>query len=70
MSVGADLRILRKTRPPRLVELVAIMERSVGCMPQVERDISQAVDADIETLANALAVSPSSPGRQSEGGGV
>ena len=39
-SLGADLRALRKARGMTLADLADRLGRSVGCMSQVERDLS------------------------------
>ncbi|MFU8823512.1 helix-turn-helix domain-containing protein [Yoonia sp.] len=57
---GADLRALRKARGLTLVALARLVDRSVGWLSQVERDLSQASGDDLLTLARVLDVSPSS----------
>ncbi|WP_373635099.1 helix-turn-helix domain-containing protein [Yoonia sp. SS1-5] len=59
-SLGADLRSLRKARHMTLAELASRLDRSVGWMSQVERDISVPTIADLRALADALDVSVSS----------
>ncbi|THH36645.1 XRE family transcriptional regulator [Aliishimia ponticola] len=58
-TLGADLRALRKTRGMTLTELATRMDRSVGWLSQVERDISEPSITDLRHLAAALDVSVS-----------
>ena len=51
---GADLRALRKTRGLTLNELADRMNRSVGWLSQVERDISVPTDEDLQAFSDAL----------------
>lgn len=55
-TLGADLRTLRKARGLTLAELAARLDRSVGWLSQVERDLSVASVADLRRLAGELAV--------------
>lgn len=68
MSAGTDLRTLRKSRGMTLVTLAQEMNRSLGWMSQVERDISRISDEELARLAHILAVDPSllSPPRADE----
>ncbi len=59
-TLGADLRALRKARGMTLTDLADAMNRSVGWLSQVERDISNPAIADLGKLANILDVSISS----------
>ena len=51
---GADLRAMRKTRGLTLVELAEKMDRSVGWLSQVERDISEPSVDDLRDFSEAL----------------
>jgi transcriptional regulator with XRE-family HTH domain len=53
-GVGADLRALRKARGLTLSELALKVERSVGWLSQVERDLAEPAIADLRRLADAL----------------
>ncbi len=53
-GVGADLRALRKARGLTLSELALKVERSVGWLSQVERDLAEPTIADLRRLADAL----------------
>jgi transcriptional regulator with XRE-family HTH domain len=57
---GADLRALRKARGLTLTDLAQKVDRSVGWLSQVERDLSSASVDDLAALANVLDVSTSS----------
>ena len=59
-TLGADLRALRKSRGLTLVELANRLNRSVGWMSQVERDISIPTISDLRELAELLDVSVTS----------
>ncbi|MEL6550584.1 MAG: helix-turn-helix domain-containing protein [Pseudomonadota bacterium] len=59
-SLGADLRALRKARGLTLQDLAERLERSVGWLSQVERDLSEPSVSDLRQLAAALDVSVSS----------
>ncbi|MCV6584771.1 MAG: XRE family transcriptional regulator [Marinibacterium sp.] len=58
-SLGADLRALRKARGITLADLAARLDRSVGWLSQVERDLSEPSITDLRHLARALDVSVS-----------
>lgn len=58
-SLGADLRAIRKSRGLTLTDLAEILERSVGWLSQVERDISEPSITDLRLIAAALEVSVS-----------
>lgn len=53
-TLGADLRALRKARGLTLVDLAARMDRSVGWLSQVERDLSVPSVTDLRHLAHHL----------------
>ncbi|MFS4581860.1 helix-turn-helix domain-containing protein [Phaeobacter sp. C3_T13_0] len=55
-SLGADLRALRKARGATLADLAARLERSVGWLSQVERDISEPSISDLRAIAKCLDV--------------
>jgi len=59
-TLGADLRALRKARGLTLVALADMLEKSVGWLSQVERDISEPAVSDLRAMAKALDVSVSS----------
>ena len=65
VTLGADLRALRKARGLSLAELAETLERSVGWLSQVERDLSEPSITDLRHMASALNVSVSSLFRQS-----
>ena len=56
-SLGADLRSLRKARGQTLAYLAEQVDKSVGWLSQVERDISQPSIDDLRALAAVLDVS-------------
>ncbi|MCR9124626.1 MAG: XRE family transcriptional regulator [Rhodobacteraceae bacterium] len=56
-SLGADLRSLRKARGLTLSDLATRLDRSVGWLSQVERDLSTPSVADLRQIARALEVS-------------
>lgn len=58
-TLGADLRALRRARGLTLADLAARLDRSVGWLSQVERDLSTPSVTDLRRIAQALAV-PSS----------
>jgi transcriptional regulator with XRE-family HTH domain len=58
-SLGADLRALRKARGLTLSDLATRLQRSVGWLSQVERDLSQPSISDLRQLAASLEVSVS-----------
>jgi len=60
VTLGADIRALRKARDLTLVELSDILGRSVGWLSQVERDKSEPGVNDLRDLAKALDISVSS----------
>ncbi|MEP3348156.1 MAG: XRE family transcriptional regulator [Litoreibacter sp.] len=64
VTLGADLRALRKARGMKLTELSEILGRSVGWLSQVERDLSEPSITDLRQIARALNVSVSSLFRQ------
>jgi len=55
-SLGADLRALRKSRGLTLVEMAARLDRSVGWISQVERDLSHPSIDDLRAVARAFGV--------------
>lgn len=59
-TLGADLRALRKARGLTLVDMAARLDKSVGWLSQVERDISSPGIADLRKMAALLEVSVSS----------
>ena len=59
LTLGADLRALRKTRGLTLSDLAGTLGRSVGWLSQVERDLSEPTIADLRDMAAALDVSVS-----------
>ncbi len=74
-SLGRDLRALRKSRRLTLSAVATAMDRSVGWMSQVERDLSEPTMDEIKTLAAILKVSVSTffgqaPARAGEEGHV
>lgn len=58
-SLGADLRALRKARGLTLQDLADTLNRSVGWLSQVERDLSDPSITDLRQMAQALGVSVS-----------
>lgn len=58
-TLGADLRALRRTRGLTLQHLADRLNRSVGWLSQVERDLSDPSITDLRHLAEALDVSVS-----------
>lgn len=58
-TLGADLRALRRARGLTLAGLAETLDRSVGWLSQVERDLSTPSIADLRRIAAALGV-PSS----------
>ncbi len=74
-SLGRDLRALRKARGLTLVDVATALDRSVGWMSQVERDLSEPTMTEIKSLADVLDVSVSTffgraPARAGEEGRV
>ncbi|PTX57685.1 XRE family transcriptional regulator [Litoreibacter ponti] len=63
-TLGADLRALRKARGLTLAALADALNRSVGWISQVERNISEPSITDLRHFARALDVSVSSLFRQ------
>ena len=55
-SLGADLRALRKARRLTLADLSAALNRSVGWLSQVERDLSEPSISDLRLIAGHLDV--------------
>ena len=55
-TLGADLRALRKSRGMTLEDLAQRLDKSVGWLSQVERDISAPRISDLQALAQALNV--------------
>ncbi len=55
-SLGADIRALRKARGLTLTETATRLDRSVGWLSQVERDMSEPSISDLRQLANCLGV--------------
>ncbi|MDF1728372.1 MAG: XRE family transcriptional regulator [Sulfitobacter sp.] len=56
ITLGADLRALRKARGLTLAGLAEALGRSVGWLSQVERDISEPSITDLRHIAQALGV--------------
>ena len=56
-SLGRDLRVLRKQRGLTLAEVATTVDRSVGWLSQVERNISEPTTEEIAALAKVLGVS-------------
>jgi len=59
-TLGADIRALRKARGFTLAGLGEALNRSVGWLSQVERDLSEPSITDLRHIARALDVSISS----------
>jgi transcriptional regulator with XRE-family HTH domain len=59
-TLGADLRALRKARGITLIALAAKLDKSVGWLSQVERDISTPTPADLDQFASALDITRAS----------
>lgn len=59
MTLGADLRALRKARGITLADLADRLDRSVGWLSQVERDKSEPSITDLRRIAGILDVSVS-----------
>ncbi len=55
-SLGADLRALRKARGLTLTEIANRLDRSVGWLSQVERDMSEPSISDLRQIAECLGV--------------
>ncbi len=60
ITLGADLRALRKARGLKLADLAEALGRSVGWLSQVERDLSTPSVEDLRNIARHLDVSLSS----------
>ena len=56
-NLGQDLRVLRKQRGLTLIELASRVDRSVGWLSQVERNLSAPSVDEIASLSKALDVS-------------
>ncbi len=57
ISIGAQIRDLRKARGVTLEDLASRIDRSVGYLSQVERDISAVTIPNLKDIAEALGVS-------------
>ncbi|WP_425083566.1 helix-turn-helix domain-containing protein [Ruegeria profundi] len=55
-TLGADLRALRKARGLTLTEIADRLNRSVGWLSQVERDMSDPSISDLRQIAECLGV--------------
>jgi len=55
-TLGADLRALRKARGVTLANLAMRLDRSVGWLSQVERDLSEPSITDLRLIAEQLGV--------------
>lgn len=55
-SLGADVRSIRKSRGMTLIAMSEALDRSVGWMSQVERDISQPSIEELRTISRVLDV--------------
>lgn len=55
-SLGADLRALRKARKLTLTDLAERLNRSVGWLSQVERDMSEPSISDLRVMARCFDV--------------
>lgn len=55
-TLGADIRALRKARGLTLTEIAARLNRSVGWLSQVERDMSNPSISDLRQIAESLGV--------------
>ena len=55
-SLGADLRALRRARGMKVVELAQRLNRSVGWVSQVERDLSKPTIEDLRRIAKVFDV--------------
>ena len=53
-GLGADIRALRKSKRVTLTELAERLDRSVGWLSQVERNISTPDISEIDGIATAL----------------
>jgi len=59
LTLGADLRALRKARGMTLLDMADTLGRSVGWLSQVERDMSEPSITDLRHIAACLDVSVS-----------
>ncbi len=55
-TLGADIRALRKARGLTLAEIAERLDRSVGWLSQVERDLSEPSISDLRQIAQCLGV--------------
>ncbi len=55
-TLGADIRALRKARGLTLSEIATRLDRSVGWLSQVERDMSEPSISDLRQIAGCLGV--------------
>lgn len=55
-TLGADLRALRKARGLTLADMAEALDRSVGWLSQVERDLSEPSISDLRQIAGCLGV--------------
>ncbi len=55
-TLGADIRALRKARGLTLTEIAERLDRSVGWLSQVERDLSDPSISDLRQIAQCLGV--------------
>ncbi|MEP2717740.1 XRE family transcriptional regulator [Pseudophaeobacter sp.] len=55
-TLGADIRALRKARGLTLTDIAGLLEKSVGWLSQVERDLSEPSISDLRQLAQCLGV--------------
>ncbi|WIY25185.1 helix-turn-helix domain-containing protein [Parasedimentitalea psychrophila] len=55
-SLGADIRALRKARGLTLNDIATRLNRSVGWLSQVERDLSEPTISDLRQIAGCLEV--------------
>ncbi|MDU8929247.1 XRE family transcriptional regulator [Alisedimentitalea sp. MJ-SS2] len=55
-TLGADIRALRKSRTLTLADMAETLNRSVGWLSQVERDMSEPSISDLRQIAAALDV--------------
>ncbi|GAB4533687.1 MAG: XRE family transcriptional regulator [Ruegeria sp.] len=55
-TLGADIRALRKSRGLTLTDVARRLDRSVGWLSQVERDLSEPSISDLRQIAECLGV--------------
>lgn len=55
-TLGADIRALRKARGMTLIDIATRLDRSVGWLSQVERDMSEPTISDLRQIAGCLEV--------------